>query len=251
METETQKQIRLIRERSEASDKKRQKTRANTRLSQVQKDAGIFYRFWVQLVIAVFWIWQKIVRPVSWFVFWRPFWWAFGIYKNVWSFFVYKRDQFGDLKFSKVRAGLFLIVSIPMLFSVSNLALDSVIFGLTYKPHEVMYLFNSTDNSFDDKDQFSVTGCEKKSDSATTGFVCDSEDTLYFRVDGTWFEHLWSVFNKGHIFYSDSIGSAIAPGWNECVTSSWYFRIKILYRNTNFYPHLLAATCRPVATGVN
>lgn len=250
MDNDIQKQIKEIQDRARFRERNLKRNRAKSRVTQVEEDAKFFYRFWLQLVAALFWIWQKILRPISSF-FWKIGLWVFSLYRKAWSFSVYRRNEFGDLIFSKLRAAAFLIFVVPITLLSANIAVDTSIFAATHKSGEVVYLFNSNDDSFGDRDHFSVTGCEKKSDSAETGFVCDSEDTVYFRVEGTWFEHAWSILTKGHIFYSDSIGSAIAPGWNECVTDSWYFRLKILYRNTNFYPHLLAATCRPVSTGIN
>lgn len=238
-------EIKKLKAQISANDKARRKKVANTRISQVQKDAGLFYRFYIQLVLAVIWLWKHVFHPISRF-FWWPIKKIFFLYQRVWAFVVYKRDEFGDLKFSKIRAGVFLLTSIPAMMLTTNLVVDGTIFSLTKNVNEEVYLFNASDNSFTEDDEFSVTGCAITEVAPEVGFECDSEDTLYFRVSPGVVEHIWSIATVGHVFYSDSIASAIAPGWNICTTSSWYFRIKFLIKNTNIYPKLLAARCRPL-----
>lgn len=248
MENDIQKQIRELQERVAKRTFERNRNRSRTRGEQVYRDANVFYRFWVQLVIAAIWVWHKILHPISKFL-WKIALFMFGWYKKLWSFFVYRRNEYGDLVFSKVRAGIFLLVSIPALMTTASIAVDGSIFAVTQRYNEEIYLFNASDNSFAGDDEFSVTGCEIREIDPDVGFKCDSEDTVYFRVSPTWIEHIYSIIHNGNIFYSDNIAATIAPGWNVCVTDSWYFRFKTFYRNTNIYPKLLDASCRPVTMG--
>lgn len=248
METDLQKQIRELKERVAERTFDRNRNRSRTRIEQVERDAGVFYRFYLQFIATLFWIWQKILRPIS-KLFWKIGLFLFGWYKKLWSFSVYKRNEFGDLVFSKVRAAFFLLITTPVLFTSGTIALDGSIYAVTQRYNEEIYLFNASDNSFAGDDEFSVTGCEIRDIDPEVGFKCDSEDTVYFRVSPTWIEHFYSIINNGNIFYADNIAATIAPGWNVCVVDSWYFRFKTIYRNTNIYPKLLDASCRPVTVG--
>ncbi len=239
-----QEQIKQLRERTTSNDLKRKRATANTRIAQMQKDAGLFYRFYLQVAVAAVWVFRWIIWP-AYKVFSWPFKKLFKLYKKLWSLLVYKRDEFGDLKFSKIRAGLMLLFSIPTILATFNLAIDGTIYSATYKNKETVYLFAASDNSFKDDDEFSVTGCEV-TETNVSDFSCDSEGTLYFRVSGGLIEHIYSIATQGHIFYPDAVANALAPGWNLCQIDSWYFRIKILYRNTNIYPKLLYTSCKPV-----
>lgn len=247
MESDLQKQIRELKERVEARTFERNRKRSRTRIEQVQSDANAFYRFYLQFLAAAFWIWLHIIRPVSNFM-WKVFLFLFGWYRKLWSFSVYKRNQYGDLVFSKIRAVVFLLITTPILFTSGTIALDGTIYGITQRHNEEVYLFNAADNSFNDKEEFSITGCEIKEIDPAVGFECDDRDTIYFRVSPSWIEHIYSLYNNHDIFYAENIGAVVAPGWNICRVSSWYVRFKILYRNTGVYPKLLKASCRPVST---
>lgn len=209
----------------------------------MQRDANIFYRFWVQLVIAAVWVWANIFRPISNFL-WEIAKKALAIYRRVWSYTVYKRDIYGKLVFSKTRAGIFLLLTMPACFATAVLTIEGGIFGLTYRQSEEIYLFSVADNSFVNDDEFSVTGCEIK--KVDDNFKCNSEDTVYFRIQPGLIEHIYSIFTTGHIFYAETVASVVAPGWNKCTVDSWYFRFRTLMRNTNIYPRLLVASCQPV-----
>lgn len=243
MENDLQKQINDFKKRVEDRTFKRNRNRSRTRSEQVYRDANVFYRFWVQLVIAAFWLWQHVFQPITAFL-WKIALFLFGIYKKLWSFFVYKRNEYGDLVFSKVRAGIFLLVSIPTITTLGTVAIDGTVFAFTQRYNEEIYLFSVTDNSFEGDDEFSVTGCEIKPEIIKNEFECDSDNTVYFRISSTWIEHIYSLLTRGKIFYSENVAATIAPGWNICVVDSWYFRIKTLYRNTKIYPKLLNSSCR-------
>lgn len=245
MESDLQKQIRDLQKRVADRTFNRNRNRSRTRSEQVYRDANVFYRFWVQIVIAAFWVWHKVLWPIS-NLFWKVALFLFDIYKQLWSLFVYKRNEYGDLVFSKVRAGIFLLISLPVILAAGSVAVDGTVFAFTFKQQEQVYLFNSNDNSFKDKEEFSVTGCEIREVDPTVGFECDSGDTVYFRVNPTWIEYFYAVFVKQDLFYAENIASTIAPGWNVCKVDSWYFRFKLLYRNTQIYPKLLDASCRPL-----
>lgn len=248
MENDLQKQIEDFKKRVANRTFDRNRNRSRTRSEQVYRDANVFYRFWVQLAIAAFWLWQKVFHPIA-KVIWKVVLFLFSLYKKAWSLFVYKRNEYGDLVFSKVRAGIFLLIAIPTFFTIGTIAVDGTVFAATFKQKERVYLFNSNDNSFKDQEEFSVTGCEIREIDPEVGFKCDSDDTVYFRVNPTWIEYLYAAFIKGDLFYAENIASTIAPGWNICEVDSWYFRFKLLYRNTQIYPKLLDASCRPVIIG--
>lgn len=249
MTDDIQSKIDKMKERAGVSEFNRQRKRANTRVEQVQEDARLFYRFYLQVVRAAWWLWTRILNPIT-NVLWKIGLFFFGWYRKLWSYFVYKRDRFGDLKFSKVRAGWFLALSLPIIVTTAHLTIDTAIFVPTYKHNETIYLFDSTDNSFANSDrqtdEFSITGCEVTEMKAMNDFSCDSNDTVYFRVQSGLIEHIYSLFTTGHIFYPDAIGAAIAPGWNVCTASSWYFRWKTVMRNTDIFPHMLAVSCKPL-----
>lgn len=240
-----QEDLKKFRERVNSRDTEQKKKRYYSRWEQMGRDANVFYRFWVQVVIAAYWVWWNILRPAS-----NAVWWLVkkfvAFYRRLWSFFVYRRDKYGELTFSKVRAGMFLILSIPTLLVTTNLIVDGAIFGVSYRANETVYLFDAADNSFLGDDEFSITGCEVREIPEGSGFECKSEDTLYFRIQPGLIEHIYAIFTRGNIFYGDTVAAVVAPGWNKCVVDSWYFRFKTLMRNTNIYPRLLVASCQPV-----
>jgi len=247
METDLQRQIRELKERVESRTFNRNRDRSRTRMEQVERDAGLFYKFWLQLVATLFWTWQKILNPVSNFL-WKIANILFGWYKRLWSFSVYKRNEYGDLVFSKIRAAVFLLITTPMLFTSGTVAIDGSIYAITQRHDEEVYLFNASDNSFNDKEEFSITGCEIRDVDPSVGFQCNDTDTIYFRVSPSWIEHIYSIAKNHDIFYAENVGATVAPGWNICKVSSWYVRFKILYRNTGVYPKLLKASCRPLTS---
>ena len=246
--TDLKDDIAKLRAQVAANDLEREKKRYNSRSEQVKEDARFFWRFYLQFVAAAIWIWWHILHPMTnWAV--RLALWVFGLYRKAWSFLVYKRDKYGDLKFSVIRAAVFLVLFVPVTLFTAHLTFDGAVYGVTQRHNEKVYLFQATDNSSDNSDEFSITGCEIPSAPKESGFQCDSEDTIYFRVKPGLVEHIYALFTKRDIFYSENVAAVVAPGWNECIVDSWYIRFKFLMRNTPIFPKLLDASCRPLSVG--
>lgn len=235
--------VKKLREHNEAFTRSREKKISNTRIAQMQKDATVFYRFYTQVIIAAIWIYQHILRHIIWAAM-QPAKWLFRRYKNLWSLVVYKRDKFGDLKLSKVRAGIFLMLTVGVFYTApiwGEFLLDTGLFLTTAKFDEVMYMTNSQEILPEDNIH-SAQGCSE--------LPCTDDDSLYFRISPTAFNHLYTLVTQGSIFYPDYVAAAIPPGVNRCTTTSYGLRLKFLMRGWEIQPQLVRASCEPVYTRI-
>ena len=235
-------QMRRARETQERIEHNRDKTKSESRVTRMSEDVTMLHRFILQFIAASQWSFVNVGLPIWRVVRW-PFWKLFNLYRRVWSLVVYQRDEFENLRFSKVRAGTFLSASAFflyfMLFPILFLVGETVSYGLTVQKNEVVYLHNSQEID-SVENTHSVQGA--------TRLPLNEDDSFYFRVDSTLFNHLWSLWHKGNIFYTDYVAAAIPPGVNKCVITSYGFRLKTLMRRMEIYPHLLSASCQPVNT---
>ena len=207
-----------------------------SRFDKAKKDVPKWYVFWIQFIQAI----DQIL--LTYVPFMRKIWVRlFRWYRAVWAFCVYKRNDQRELVFSKPRAGIFLVGSV--LFLLYGLiptfwfAADAAIFTLTVKTDEVLYLHNSQEID-PNENIHSVQG--------NYALPLDEDDTVYFLVEDTWFNSLWSILVKGGLFYPDYISATVPPGLNKCVVTSYGIRAKTLMRRWELYPYLLSAKCSPV-----
>jgi hypothetical protein len=217
------------------------KAKSESRLERMHEDANAFHRFVAQFTIASIWFWQYILRPI-----WPAFSWIFRSlfrqYRKVWSLVVYHRDEFGNLRLGKARAGLFLagsLVSLFFLYSIVGFVYDSAMYGLTSRTNELMYLTSSQEIDATGN-VHAVKGCDK--------LPCSDADSVYFRITPSAFNHVWSLIHNHMVFFPDYVSAAVPPGLNRCTITSYGIRIKLLMRGMDIYPELLKASCTPVTS---
>lgn len=235
------KQIRETREMQDKIDLGRAKTKSESRVERMSEDVTMFHRFVLQLITALQWSFVNVGIPLWKIIRW-PFWRLLNGYRRVWSLIVYRRDEFDNLRFSKVRAGTFLTATFVFLWFMLMPTLvfvgEVISYAVTADVDEVVFLHNSQEIN-PDENMHSVQGATK--------LPLDEDDSFYFRVESTLFNHLWSITHRGNLFYADYVAAAIPPGVNRCVITSYGFRLKTLMRNWEIYPHLLSASCQPVS----
>jgi hypothetical protein len=243
-----EERVRLIRARIESFNVKKEKENAREAGTRIVKEAGIIARFLTQLVKLAFWLWRWFLNPIRG-VIWSWIKVVFMIYVHAWTKYVMVTDPKTEVKrMSYFRALTMIIVTLVVLtfwYPTLLLVSDSIMFVLppTSEHNESVYLFGSSDNSFAD-DNWSVSGCQIVPDA--TEFSCDVEDSLYYRIESTWFSNLYWIFVHHNIFLPDVVGTPIAPGWNECKVNAVGIRLKLLVRNLQWYVNLLDATCKPI-----
>lgn len=232
-------QIKGLRERENAREFETEKKAYKSRMNQMKEDIGIFRRYLYQFGWGLYWVWINILNPIRGVL--ASIGGAlFGWYRRLWSLFVYKRDPYGDLVFSKKYAGLFIVATFTAFYSaymVAGFAFDATLYATTHKTDEVIYLTNSQEID-PENNIHSVQGC--------TSLPCDDESSIYFRIDPTPFNHVWSLISNHNVFYPDYISAAVPPGVNRCTVSSYGVRLKLMMRGLDIYPYILRASCLPV-----
>lgn len=144
-------------------------------------------------------------------------------------------------RFSTLRgAGVVLasLVYVVLLYQAVYFAYDATLYLTTAKVDEVVYMSNAQELTAEDN-LHSAQGCLVTTDK----FECDAENSLYFRIEANGFNHIWSILNRGNMFYPDYVAAPIAPGWEKCTITSYGIRAKFLMRNWDIYPMLLSAKC--------
>lgn len=208
------------------------------------KELGRLARFWYQFTATMTYIFNKTIRPYyavcSWLfktLFWRPF-------RAAWDKFGYKTKSDGTRRFSTVRGTAVIASAAVVVFFVYQLLFilfETTLYLTTARVDEVVYMSNAQEISAADN-LHSAQGCVNKAEGDE--FSCGTEDSLYFRIEATTFSHLWSFVNNGTLFYPDYVAAPIAPGWEQCVITSYGIRAKFFMRTWDIYPNLLSATCK-------
>jgi len=209
-----------------------------SRSQRVAQDIKGFRRFIFQIGVALHWIWSWILWPI-WRTWRAIFFWFLKQYRKLWSLSVYKRNKYGTLMLSKTRAGVMLFctaVFLCLLPFLIGFTYDCVLYATTAKT-EIFYLHGTQETDVEGN-VHSAKGCSR--------LPCSDEDSTYFRITPSIFNHLWAIFHDGHIFYPDLEASAIPDVVNECHITTYGLRIKFLMRNTNIYPEILRVSCTPV-----
>lgn len=224
----------------ELKQKHLRKEKSQSRFHRSREDMGKFYVFIWQFILAAQWAWFNVGKPVF-DVISVPVKKVFQLYRKLWSFVVYYRDEFDNLRFSKTRAGLFLTGSALFVYLLFIPALvftaDAGLYFMTGKHNETVYLTKSEEID-PDNNIHSILGNGSLPLDGDTGF--------YFRVEPSLFNQVWSFINKGSMFYPDYVASAVAPGLNKCEVTSYGIRVKTLMRRLDIYPKILAVKCDPV-----
>lgn len=224
-------------------EKARSKTEAQTRFERVREDVGYLHRFWIQFVVACTWVWARVLRPflsaVSWI-----FRALFRQYRKLWSLYVYRRNEHDVLRFSKVRGGLFIVATVATFYvglNVLGVMYDATMYLCTARVNESLYLTSSQEVDVEGN-VHSVKGCNS--------LPCSDEDSIYFRINPSGFNHIWSIAHNHSVFFPDYVAAAVPPGTNKCVVTTYGIRIKMLMRGFDIYPELLKASCSPIVNQV-
>lgn len=234
-------QMKRTREVQDKLERDRAKAKSESRVERMSEDVTMFHRFILQLVVAFQWAFWNVGVPVWKVVRW-PFWELLKQYRRLWSLVVYQRDEYENLRFSKVRAGSFLTATIVFLWFFLTPTLvfvtDVALYSATVKHDETIYL--SFSQEIDPVNNIhSVKGSESEDSDELNGF--------YFRVESSAFNQLWSLWHRNSFFYPDYVASAVPPANNNiCVVTSYGIRLKTFMKRFEIYPQLLSAHCRPV-----
>ena len=163
-------------------------------------------------------IYGKVARVLAWY---KDLWVKFT--HNKYEEFVYKRGVVMAM------TTLAAIIIIPM---VVGLLFRTTYYLATYKK-ETVYLIQS-EEIYPDDNIWGVRACYNRN--------CDSNSSLYYRIEPSVFHHLWSIGHGDGIFLPDAIGSSVPTGLTKCEAVSYGDRMRILM-TFHVYPNLLKITC--------
>lgn len=219
-------------------------------VGRAQKEWTLWAKFWSHLAKMGFWLWNKIFRPITIRVF-RAARFLARQYRDLWLRCVYKEDEYGVQRFSKVR-GFATIITTTIVGTVLVAHLwAGLVFTFWYWPlvqhDETLYLYNSQKisegldpySTWDDVHE--VHGCET--------LPCTDQTSVTFRVRASWFNELWSIYHNGSLFYPGYVAGAVAPVMERCTITSYGIRKKFrtLMRTWDIFPDLIKVTsCAPV-----
>ncbi len=219
-------------------------------VGRFQKEWTLWAKFWSHIARMAHFVWSWAIYPITSRAFKAARWLA-KRYRDMWLSLVYKNDEYGVARFSKVRGfgvliGTSIVVSLLIIHIWAGL-----VFTFWYWPlvnhDETLYLYNSQKisegidpySTWDDIHE--VHGCET--------LPCTDQTSVTFRVRASWFNELWSVYHNGSLFYPGYVAGAVAPVMNQCTITSYGIRKKFrtLMRSWDIYPDLIKVTsCAPV-----
>ena len=234
------------------AEKLKARTAANKkRFKRKQKDSGAAHisrhvtdtvEAYNHVTGSVHWIYQNVIHPAVT----HP--WAgapFRAYRSLWNKVVYVNDADGDPLFSKKRGGMMVLATLAFLYMLpailagtAELLWDTTRMVTNYREGEVLYLGRSQEID-PIGNVFSAQGCEQIRCTDQTGF--------YFRIKPSLAHHIWSLFNNGNIFFPDFVTAGIQNDINKCTVTSYGSRGKLIVRNWEIYPQILAVDCVPVS----
>jgi hypothetical protein len=176
---------------------------------------------------------SKLKNKIPTFSFDRWYHYPIRLVISFFKFFI--RLAYSDGKFTLKKFALSLVAFIVASYIILN-SMDFMWEGTKYlftvKKDEIVFLSDSNEIS---DDVYNVKGCEAE--------TCSVENSLYFRIEADAFAQVWSLTNKGTIFFPDYISAIVAPGINKCKITSYGTRWKFLIRHWNIYPRILDIKC--------
>lgn len=204
--------------------------------------------FWFHILSTFHFIWKTFVKPVYKFLYSAYDYLFWSNFRKVWDRYAYNTNIIGEKKLSVIKGTSIILSTITTLVVVYGfvfLMADTTLYFLTASRNEIVYLSNAQEISHADN-LHSAQGCVAPETTleSDTEFNCSDANSLYFRVDNSLFNQLWSLIHHRTIFYPDYVSAAIAPGWHKCTITSYGFRAKFFVRNWDIYPHLLSASCK-------
>lgn len=187
-------------------------------------------KFLVQFMAGLHFFWDRVIGPPRRLLF-RFFGVVFRWYKRLWQRFTY--DHYGGFVYRK--AGVMVTATLLFLYMMPTIVaftFDTGMFLTTYRSERV-YLFNS-EEIYPDENIWSIRGCE---------MINCADESLYFRVSPTLFNHVWSLIYRQELFLADDIASGVPPGKTECSIISYGIRVKTLMKRWDIYPDALYIAC--------
>lgn len=217
-----------------ARDAKR--TYDESAIGRTQKELTAWTKFWSQVFRGLYWAWSYTIKPLM-NVAMRVLRRMLALYKRLWDLVVYRVDEYGVRRFIKTRAGLMVLATAGALYVSSELlelVADTVLYVVTAQRDEQVYLIMSQE--IDPKHNIhAARGCE--------ALPCSDHNSIYFRIRPTMFNHLWSLYHTGNVFFPDYVAAAAPAGASKCIITSYGVRIKFLMRGLDWYPDILAISC--------
>lgn len=173
---------------------------------------------------------RKLIGMISYIggYFWRIIKW----YKDLWVRVTHnKYDEFVYKRGAAMLVATFLaVIIVPMVISF----FAQTAFYFTTSKKEEVYLSASQeiDNS---NNVWVVRGCRQT--------ICDSNESLYYRIKPSMFHHVWNLLDSGHFFLSDALGASIPLRPTKCEVTSYGIR-KRMTMMFNIYPIILKVSCK-------
>jgi hypothetical protein len=188
---------------------------------------------------AGYWIYRNILAPTAHVLkplagpAWRGAKWA-------WDRAAYTKNDEGEREFSKTRAGLLVTAVLLLIFTGAGSALVhsglQCVWWLTTRYTDTIYLNQSEEPS---PHMHSVKGCHD--------LPCTDQNSVYFRVEDSWFHDIRSLIVHHDLFYPDFVAGAVPPGVNKCKITAYGVRWKLFTRFLEIYPRLLEVECQSAA----
>jgi hypothetical protein len=233
------KRIAIARKVSDAGAKERAKQASASMAGRIQHDVSWLHVFLLQVGQALFWIYQKFLRPITSRL-WRLAGWLFTWYRRIWRRWTYYTNEYGVQRFSKIRGGLMIIATVVALHYVPHTLFfmwQAGLYTVTSNVNETVYLTNSQEID-PVENVHSVQGCHS--------LPCTDDNSVYFRIRATYFHEVWSLLNGHGFFFPDYVAAAVPIGASKCVITAYGIRVKLFMRAGNIYPDLLAISCQPL-----
>ena len=212
----------------------RDKRHALSTVGRIERETVSFQTFFYQLSQTIGGVFRYLVFPL-----WRPLrssvTWLLRQYIRLWNLAVHTSDQYGVLRFSKVRAMVFVGATL-VFFSLLPMMGDTALYLGTVK-HEVVYLNNSQE-ILPIEGIHSVQGCQR--------LPCTERESIYFRIRPTVFNEVWSLLHHHTWFFPDYVAAAVPPVVSRCEAITYGVRLKLFVRGFNVYPDLIDVSCQPL-----
>lgn len=190
----------------------------------------------IRLILSIFaFVWGVIGAPLRFIG--RQLARLLAWYKRIWVKFTH--NKYGEFVYKR---GLIMAVSslaaLVIIPTVLCLLLRTTYYLATYKKEKI-YLIQS-EEIYPTENTWAVRGCYTQN--------CDSENSLYYRIEPSLFHQLWSLSHEGSIFLPDAIGSSVPTGMTQCEVVSYGIRLRILMI-FNIYPNILKINCDDYGVG--
>lgn len=192
---------------------------------------------------------DHVLKPI-WHVISPPLKFVANMCGAIWDKFAYKKDEDGERKISRKRAGIILGAAFLAAASMTPTDLgagvryvtidpitDAAVMMVTMKQDETVFL-SKTQEVKPEMNLHRVQGCLTAK--------CDASETVTYNVQPRLSHSIWNLATKGNPFFvPDLIVAAIPPGLNQCTVTSYSARFSGA-KYVQMYPQLLDVQCTPV-----